>query len=158
MRVCWAVDYMKKVGHTDYQLRTRAMIQYPIRRLIVRSCSRKICVLNCPIARRFERHLGSTAAHEPVKFESDSDFDTRSRASETLRDLTISALSDTKTRSRQSKLLTVDQDHFRFIKASRWTIWNLMSYGFNLHFRGTSISNVKGKTWLRYGVDLSTVW
>ena len=51
---------------------TRAPSQYPIRRIIVRSRSRVICIWNCPIAQKFDGHFGSIAADVPVKFQSDT--------------------------------------------------------------------------------------
>ena len=48
-----------------------APFQYPKRRLFVRSRSHKIGTFNCRIALKFDRHIGSTAAEVPVKFQSD---------------------------------------------------------------------------------------
>ena len=48
--------------------------QYPIRRLIVRSRDRsgETGSLNYRIALTFDRHIGSTAAEAPVKFQNDN--------------------------------------------------------------------------------------
>ena len=55
---------------TDSPNATRALSQYPKRRLFVRS--RKVFgTLNCCIALKFGSHIGSNAAEVPVKFQSD---------------------------------------------------------------------------------------
>ena len=48
-----------------------APFQYLLRHLIVSLGSRKIRIQNCTITLEFDRHLGSTAADVPVKFQSD---------------------------------------------------------------------------------------
>ena len=48
-----------------------APFQYPIRCFIVRSQSREIGNLNYRITLKFDRHISSTAAEVPVKFQSD---------------------------------------------------------------------------------------
>ena len=45
--------------------------QYPKRRDLVKSRSHEIGTLNCRITLKFDRHIGSTAAEVPVKFQSD---------------------------------------------------------------------------------------
>ena len=39
---------------------------------LVKSRIHEICIKNFPIALKFDRHLGSTAADVPVKFQSDA--------------------------------------------------------------------------------------
>ena len=48
------------------------MFPYPMRRLILRSGSRRIRVWNCAIALKFDMHLGSDALEALKKFRSDT--------------------------------------------------------------------------------------
>ena len=38
----------------------------------VKSQNREICIYDCPIALKFDRHIGSITADMPVKFQSDA--------------------------------------------------------------------------------------
>ena len=53
------------------QIMTRPLFQYPITRLLAKSRSREIFMQNCTTLLKFDRHLGSSAADVPAKFQSD---------------------------------------------------------------------------------------
>ena len=124
-----AVRWAKGVNWLFRMVQAMFLFQYPTRRLIVRSrkvSKSRVCIWNSPIALKFDRHLGSTPADAPVKFQSDWDnLNYWSRGFETSRDLTIRRL---------IRYWNIAQGHIQAIVLMRrgtWCTW--LEWGVCIH-------------------------